>query len=325
MLVFGVGLPFNHFMYRPVEEWPDLHAWIRGNAPQAPERAAETAAVLEGQAKRIAAAAANIRDQLNLARPDALVILATDHGRMFSDVQIPQISTIMAAEIWGSTRLAELGEPAEDDIVRFPGGVQLANFIQEELVRCGFDMSRSEFVRALAQPAYGVDASLVLAARSLSPGRDVPVVPIFVNTHREPAITGARCQAFGRALGAILDERPERIGLVASGGLSHDHHGSRAGFVDDRLDGWVLETLSRGRSERLAPVFAVQSDSAGGGTAEIRLWMMLGAACESLGAEARTVDYVQSFTAATGMGFATWAVEAAIVDSSDAGLSAGRG
>ena len=45
----------------------------------------------------------------------------------------------------------------------------------------------------------------------------------------------------GRALGEILEERPERVALLASGGLSHDHHRERAGWVDEPFDRWAQE------------------------------------------------------------------------------------
>jgi 2,3-dihydroxyphenylpropionate 1,2-dioxygenase len=48
------------------------------------------------------------------------------------------------------------------------------------------------------------------------------VLPIFINCVAEPRPLFARAKALGHAVGAWAHERPERILLVGSGGLSHD-------------------------------------------------------------------------------------------------------
>ena len=45
-----------------------------------------------------------------------------------------------------------------------------------------------------------------------------------------------------------------------------------------------------------------------GGAAHVRMWTAVAGACESLGARAEIVDYVPAYMAATGLGFATWAI-----------------
>lgn len=311
MLVAGVALPFNHCLYRPVSEWSKVHAWVQGGEDDRPGLSQETPDVLEQHMRRIDIAGGVIRHRLKEARPEVIVALVTDHGRMFSGVQVPQIFTLAAEEIWGSTRLAEFGEPAADEIIRFKGDPALATFIQEELVFHKFDTAFSLTMRPMGQPDYGADQSLTTAIRTISPNLDIPVVPIFINTQLKPAPNGQRSHDFGRTLGAILDESPRRIALVASGGMSHDHHGRRVGFVDDLMDEWVLKTLERGLSERMAPMFSQESDQSHGGTAELRLWMAAAAACESVGAKGLPVDYIMSRTAAAGMGFMYWPISAA--------------
>jgi protocatechuate 4,5-dioxygenase beta chain len=203
-----------------------------------------------------------------------------------------------------------MNEPAGEDIIEVKSAAELANFMREELTYHGFDLSYGERLRPMLQPDYGVDTSLVAAIRFLTPALDIPVVAVLLNTQLLPMPSGQRCRALGKAIAGIIGERRERIGLVASGGLWHDHHGFRAGFVDDRLDQWVLRSLERGLSERLEPLFAVESDTGYGGLAEMRLWATLAAACESFGAKAVTVDYFPSDAAGAGVGFAYWPPEA---------------
>ena len=91
-----------------------------------------------------------------------------------------------------------------------------------------------------------------------------------------------------------------------SGGLSHDHHGLRAGWVDHPFDQWALKQLSRGKGANLDPIWDLESDSIHGGTAEVRLWSVVAGACESFSGKAVVVDYFPSYTAATGLGFVYW-------------------
>ncbi|MGD9604137.1 MAG: 3-carboxyethylcatechol 2,3-dioxygenase [Gammaproteobacteria bacterium] len=49
-----------------------------------------------------------------------------------------------------------------------------------------------------------------------------PVLPVFVNCAAPPRPPIRRVIALGRALGAFLKARPERVLVVGSGGLSHD-------------------------------------------------------------------------------------------------------
>jgi hypothetical protein len=51
--------------------------------------------------------------------------------------------------------------------------------------------------------------------------RNIPVVPIFVNTYLPPLPSTRRCAALGKAIADIVAGRPEKIAMLASGGMSH--------------------------------------------------------------------------------------------------------
>ena len=306
MLGLGLAASYVPSMFRDAGEWAKVHKWLTGDAPQPPELAEETPEVVKQQVSRIQAGYADLRKRLEQLKPDALVVLASDTGRMFTQVQVPQFCTYLGDEIWGSSRLAELGEPADGDIIRLRCAPDLATFIQRELVFHAFDMSYSKTMNPMGQPEYGAPSALVEPVRLLTANLDIPVVPILVNSMVPPAPSGHRCYAFGRALAEILSERSERIALLASGGLSHDHHGPRAGWVDYLLDDWALENLTRGKGTLLQPMFDLESDTLQGGSAQLRLWTIVAGACETLGAKATVVDYFPSYSAATGIAFVHW-------------------
>ena len=311
MLGLGIAASYSPPVLRSTEEWPKIHQWLVGNAPLPNELEEETAEVVQRHGKAIDAGYAELRRQLAAYKPDALVVLVTDSGRVFSQVQVPQFASFMGEEIWGSTRYSGLGEKAEDDIVQLKCAPELAQFVEQQLIEHEFDMNHLHTFRPLGAPEYGAPVSLVAGVRALTPKLDVPVVPIFVNAHVPPAPSGHRCYAFGQALATVLQERPERVALVAIGGLSHDHHRPRAGWVDYLLDRWVLDHMARGKGAALGPLYDVESDSVHGGVAEMRLWAAVAGACEALDTKATVVDYIAAYSAATGIGFAYWPIAGA--------------
>jgi protocatechuate 4,5-dioxygenase beta chain len=308
MLSLGLATSYAPVLFRDTAEWPKFHEWLTKGAPKPLELAQETPEVLQQQRGRIQAGLSALRQRLGALRPDLVVLLASDTGRVFTGVQVPQLCTYLGEEISGSTRVAELGEKADADVVKLRCAPQVSNFLQQELVEKGFDMNYSKTLRPLGQADYGTTPAFVEPARALLPSLEVPVVPIYVNCSVPPMSNGERCYAFGRALAEILGERPEKIALLAAGGLNHDYHGPRAGWVDAPLDQWVLNRVSRGKGAELKWLFEVDSDTLRGGSAHVRLWAVLAGAFEALRSKATVVDYFPSYTAGIGIGFAYWPV-----------------
>ena len=141
MPAIGLAMSYAPAMFRESSEWPRLRQWLTGDAPQPLELALETPEKIQEHVTRIQQGVATLREKLKQARPEAIVILASDTGRLFSRAQVPQFCTYLGQELWGSTRFDELGEKAEDDIVTLVCAPELGGFIQRELVAHGFDMN----------------------------------------------------------------------------------------------------------------------------------------------------------------------------------------
>jgi hypothetical protein len=90
---------------------------------------------------------------------------------------------------------------------------------------------------------------------------------------------------------------------MASGGLSHDPTGPRAGWVDEPLDRWFLERLERNDSEALKHLFTFDSETLRGGTGEMRAWITVAGAMRR---PAKVIEYIASNHAKVGLGFACW-------------------
>ena len=306
----GLGLALSHspVLYRPRDQWEQIYQQLIGDTPQPSRAADETPEALDGYAARIEAGFQEMRRQLEAYRPDALVVLVCDKHRLFDDTQVPQLHIYKHSEIWGSTRYTYLGEQeSEEARVTIPCHDDLAGFLAEELTWEGFDVniSRSRFTPQ-GNPEGGVVHTLTDPLLKLTPQLDVPIVPIHVNGHVDPAISGHRLVPFGRAMARVLEDLPERIAVLASGGLTGDPQGYLAGWVDEMLDGWILTRLRRGKSEQLKTLFDMDSTTLRGSTREVRLWIVLGAAMEAAGAKSVLVDYIRFHHATVGTAFTYW-------------------
>ena len=304
MISLVAACSHNPAVYRPSAEWPKVLAWALGGRTGHPS-SDESPEAIAAHETRLGNSFAALRQRLDDAAPKSLVVVCTDSGRLFSSVQVPQFCTFLGEGLWGSTAMSELGEPAGGHVVHLSGAPALAEFVQQELVDVGFDMNYARELRPMVQPDYGAPAALVEPVVRLGL-QAIPVVPIFVNVHRRPAPNGRRCYELGSALGAILEEWPEPVAVIASGGLSHDYHNDRAGWVDEPLDRWVLDMVKRGKGTRLGAIYDLDSDSVRGGAAEVRLWAVAAGAGESLGAKAHVVDYFPCHAVGAGVGFACW-------------------
>src|SRR5262249_12313681 len=131
--------------------------------------------------------------------------------------------------------------------------------------------------------------------------RMLPVVPVFLNTYNPPnPPLPKRCVSLGKALKELIESYPEdlRIGVVASGGLSHF-------VVDEALDQLVIDALKRKDLELLARLDPKRLKA---GSSEIRNWIVLAGAATHL--DLKWMSYTPSYRTPAGtgigLGFASW-------------------
>ncbi|WP_018701275.1 hypothetical protein [Amorphus coralli] len=140
-------------------------------------------------------------------------------------------------------------------------------------------------------------------------GYDVPIVPIHMNCINPPVPTPEECVAFGRTLRKIVREdlpTDLRVGLIATGGLSHEPGGPRYFTMDDAFDRWFLDLMAESDADRVCREATVERMNAagGGGTTELLAWMVAMAAAG--GTRARPTFYVPSAEMRCGIGAAVW-------------------
>lgn len=305
----GLGLAVSHspLYYRPREQWEAIYQKLIGDVPQDNRAEVETPEMLDEYAKRLDAGFGKLRELLAAYRPDALVVAMSDNGRVFGSAQVPQLSVLVGEEIWGTTHYAELGEqPSEAAKATLRVHQSVAAWLVDELTEEGFDMNVNRFFKPLGDPDNGAPHTLTDPYMKLAGDLNIPVVPLFINSHLDPCITGHRMAPLGQAIARVLSERDEKIAILGVGGLSGDPQGYLAGWVDELLDDWILSRLRRGRSEQLKTLWDVESITLRGATRSVRNWIAVGAAMETMGAKANIVDYIRFHHATVGTAFAYW-------------------
>jgi hypothetical protein len=155
----------------------------------------------------IYAAYDQVRAEIERLRPDAIVIVATDHGRIYPLEFVPAV----AIGVGGSARTAGDSEIPVRDV---PLHAAAAAAILGSLVDQGVDVAFSE------KP--GVDHSFMIPLGLLNPDDAIPIVPVTVNCNTPPRPSFDRCRSIGQALGRAIEAAGDGSAvLVGTGGLSH--------------------------------------------------------------------------------------------------------
>ena len=312
--MLGLGMASSHapMMFQKAQYWPRVVERIPPEAREQLPRSARveiaTPSIIESHVQRIEAALTVLREQLRAFRPDALVMIGDDQGDMFDDANNPTFSIYTGEEpLWGrSAREPFFTPPAERAKVVFRPHPELSRHLLRGLVKRGFDVASIGRFDPRGNPARGVSHMVSNLVPEVDPALAIPLVCVFVNEYYPPLPSAARCAALGAAVAEALADRPERVAIYASGGLSHFPGMYNAGWIDQPLDHWILERLQRNELDALQHLFTFDSDSMRSGTGEVRAWISVAAAMKR---PATIVDYIPAHCTQTGCGFAYWPFE----------------
>jgi len=302
MLELGLAVSHAPSMFRGLEHWPLIHRVLTDGVPQPREIEKETAAVLQSYIDRINLGFEALKKQLEALKPDVLLVVGDDQAEVFTEANMPTYCLFTCAEVHGSINIGLIGEPEEENHITLRCAADLALYLLGALKRDGFYVSESKELKPLGRPKRGLGHAFTRPVVKVTPQLNVPVIPLHVNCYFAPMPPARQCYELGQAIAHALQDRPERVAIMASGGLSHDPRGPRAGWIDTSLDRWVLEQLRSGNAERLCHLFEFDSDTLRSGTGEIRSWIVVAGACSE--ARATIVDYIPAHHAVTGLGFA---------------------
>ncbi len=262
-------------------------------------------------ATRVAACAAHIeklKAAIAEACLDALLVVGDDQREQYLEDNMPAFLIYCGATIrnmpdplpaegpayWKRAR-SQYHEPERSR--DYPVAARLARHVLEDLVEQDFDIA---FADRLSREC-GEGHAFGFVHRRLLEGTALPIVPVVVNTYYPPnQPRPRRCYRFGQALRSAIESLPgdERVGILASGGLSHF-------TVDEELDRSVLQAMRHGKEETLSGIPVAKLNN---GSSEIRNWIVVAGAAEKLRTEWQEYVPLYRSPAGTGCGmaFAVW-------------------
>ena len=94
-----------------------------------------------------------------------------------------------------------------------------------------------------------------------------------MNTYLPPLPTPRRCAALGRAIAGYIESRPERVAILASGGMSHYPGTWKYPKPAYDFDHWAIAHLEQGNVDALLDLTNRQLDEVG--NTELLPWAVL--------------------------------------------------
>jgi len=129
-------------------------------------------------------------------------------------------------------------------------------------------------------------------------GWPFPIIPLQVGVLQAPAPSARRCYKLGQALRRAIESYPQdlRVAIIATGGLSHQVHGERAGFNNTEWDETFLELITND-PERLAQMTLAELATLGGYEgAEVIMWLIMRGALSAQVTQRHKSYYLPSMT-----------------------------
>jgi 2,3-dihydroxyphenylpropionate 1,2-dioxygenase len=240
------------------------------------------------QRDAIYGAFATMGAEIRALAPEAIVIVGTDHGRIYPLTHVSQFTI-------GVSETAEGVGDADLPRCTIPLHQRFAQAILENVMAEGVDMAFSEAM----QIDHSFVTPLMLAFPDLAA---IPIVPIVQNCNVPPLPPLARSYDVGAKLRAAIEAGPPgRVVAIGTGGLSHwvgtpeqqlfrrRPAGTRiaagkspvtiddTGPVNDTFDRAFLDAMTRGATRAFLDAWTNDRlyDEAGNGAQEIRNFVLL--------------------------------------------------
>ena len=188
-----------------------------------------------------------VKQHLDAAKADAIVVVANDHFNTFFLNNFPTFAIGLAE--------ASSGPNDQTKMPRYDFAIEqaLASHVLRSGVEQGFDFAMTQ--------DFAVDHAMLVPLHYLTDGIKLPVVPIWVNCFLKPLPSARRCHALGKMIRSAIDSLPQklRIAVLATGHFSLEiagprvEPGSRHGTPDI---GWSKHVHGRIRNAEVDSIVA---------------------------------------------------------------------
>ena len=263
------------FCFMPPENW-DV---VRSARPIRPDVYRDSLEESRAKSQRILKAFGTLREKLDEARPDVIVIFGDDQMECFDFTNFPSFAVYVGEAFEGALSTPEaLAHDAFDSVgvvregaagaaaatvaaatpatsgparARIPGHQPLATAILLGLMERGFDPA---FCMDMPKPEEGVGHAFMRPAESLTDLK-TPIIPILLNCYYAPQVTGRRSYEMGRAIREVIDAFPGdlRVAVLGSGGLWHTP--GTGAYLDEAFDQVTLRHMQAGDIRAMAEHF----------------------------------------------------------------------
>jgi 3-O-methylgallate 3,4-dioxygenase len=249
-----------------------------------------------------------LRNSVGRIAPDIIVIIGDDQKEMLLEDNLPAFLVYWGKEIFNrpttKTEVWDWYTEArrryyEPEAKAFPVASDLGEHLVGALMDANFDVAQS--TRQPEHVGEGEGHAFAFPRATLMPNKSVPVVPVCINAYYPPNQPSAlRCYDFGKALARAVKSWPKsaRVAFIATGGLSHF-------CLDEEFDRNLIAAMQHKDQKVITSVPPAKLKS---GSGEIRNWIALAGAMESL--NLNWSDYVPCYRSpagtGTGIAFAIW-------------------
>ncbi|WP_367849303.1 gallate dioxygenase [Rhodoferax sp. WC2427] len=229
-----------------------------------------------------------VKQWLAEVKPDVAIVTYNDHITSF----FLDHYSAFALGVGERFEVADEGGGARD-LPGIDGHPALAAHIGQSLMAEEFDMSFFQ-----GKPLdHGCFSPLSVLWEHAN-GWPVRIVPLQMGILQFPVPSARRFYKMGQALRRAIESYPDdlRVVIVATGGLSHQVHGERAGFNNTPWDMQFLE-LFENDPERLASLTHAELAELGGVEgAEVMMWLTMRGALSSQVRKLHQAYYLPSMT-----------------------------
>ena len=326
-IVAGIGASHSIMLMAKLEDWPHFaqvdkerakyyfdkagnptnYEALLAMAPEGLDEILRPEAV-RARYEQCQAGLAKLRDAVGRIAPDIIVIIGDDQKEMLFEDNLPAFLVYWGKEIFN--RPTTKVEPWEwynaarrryydSKPTAYPVAPDLGEYLVKAFMDDNFDVAQS--TRQPQHVSEGEGHAFAFPRAMLMPNKSVPVVPVFINAYYPPnQPTARRCYEFGQALGRAIKSWPKsaRVAIIGTGGLSHF-------CLDEEFDRNLIAAMQHKDQKVIASVPPAKLKS---GSGEIRNWIALAGAMESL--NLNWSDYVPCYRSpagtGTGIAFAIW-------------------